>query len=266
MSTSTPEPDATSVNREAWDRRTKLHLQSEFYDQAGFKSGRCSLNSIELELLGQLESRKVLHLQCHFGQDTLSMARLGADATGVDFSPEAVAAAKALSKELSTRARFVCSDVLRLDLGERFDTVFTSYGVLSWLEDLELWADRVVAHLQPGGVFILVEFHPTLMMYDFDSRKLAYHYFRRHYREEVEGSYAVSDSQQIHTEHFWTFSLSDVFSALLARRLRVLDFQEYDYSPYGCFSGMVEEEPGKWRWESSVRFPHIFSLKMEKSK
>ena len=110
----------------------------------------------------------------------------------------------------------------------------------------------------------MVEFHPTLMMYDFESRKLAYHYFRRHYREEVEGSYAVTDSDQIHVEHFWTFSLSDVLSPLLARGLRVLDFQEYDYSPYGCFSGMVEEEPGRWRWESGVRFPHIFSLKMKK--
>ena len=262
----TASEDTTKVNREAWHRRTKLHLSSEFYDMAGFKTGRCSLNPIELELLGKVEARKLLHLQCHFGQDTLSLARMGAEATGVDFSQEAVAAAKSLSKELSIKANFVCSDVLELDLGERFDTVFTSYGVLSWLENLDVWADRVVAHLKPGGVFLLVEFHPTLMMYDFESRKLAYHYFRGRYREEVEGSYAAPDSEQTHLEYFWTFSLADIFSVLLARGLRVLDFQEYDYSPYGCFSGMVEEEPGQWRWESEVRFPHIFSLKMENGK
>ncbi|MCA9781637.1 MAG: hypothetical protein KC800_33195, partial [Candidatus Eremiobacteraeota bacterium] len=93
--------------------------------------------------------------------------------------------------------------------------------------------------------------------------ELAYHYFRRHYREQVEGSYAVSDSKQTHVEHFWTFSLSDVFTVLLSRGLTVLDFQEYDYSTYGCFAGMVEEEPGRWRWESGVRFPHLFSLKMK---
>ena len=133
-----PDIDATSVNREAWDRRTKLHLSSEFYDQAGFKSGRCSLNSIELELLGKVEARKVLHLQCHFGQDTLSLARMGAEVTGVDFSQAAVEAARGLSEELSIKANFVCSDVLHLDLGEKFDTVFTSYGVLSWLKNLSL--------------------------------------------------------------------------------------------------------------------------------
>ena len=133
-----PDFDATSVNREAWDRRTQLHLSSEFYDLAGFKSGRCSLNSIELELLGKVEARRVLHLQCHFGQDSLSLARLGAEVTGVDFSRAAVTAAKSLSEELSIRADFVCSDVLKLDLGVKFDTVFTSYGVLSWLESSEI--------------------------------------------------------------------------------------------------------------------------------
>lgn len=254
--------DYTAVNREAWDRRTGLHLTSKFYDVASFKEGRCSLNSIELDLLGEIRDKELLHLQCHFGQDTLSLARRGARVTGIDFSTESIAIARQLRQELGLSAEFECCDVLELDLGRQFDVVYTSYGVLTWLEDLERWADRVVRHLRPGGELVLVEFHPTLMMFDFDSRKLAYDYFRRHYREQVQGSYAVNDSEQTHIEHFWTFSLSDVFTALLSRELTVLDFQEYDYSPYGCFSGMVEEESGRWRWQSEVRFPHLFAIRM----
>lgn len=254
--------DWLSTNRKAWDRRATLHLDSEFYDVDSFKEGRCSLNPIELEALGELDGKSVLHLQCHFGQDTLSLARLGAQATGVDFSPEAISIAKQLSQELSLEADFVCSNVLSLDLGKQFDIVYTSYGVLSWLDDLQAWAGRVAAHLAPGGIFHMIEFHPTLMMFDFDSRSLSYDYFQEYYQEEVAGSYAARDEEKTHTEHFWTYSLGEIMTALLNSGLRVLEFEEYDYSPYGCFNGMKEEQPGCWRWESSVRFPHLFRLKM----
>ena len=252
----------TATNRSAWDQRAELHVASEFYDVAGFKAGHCSLNSIERNALGDVAGKSVLHLQCHFGQDTLSLARLGAKATGVDFSPEAVKHAAQLRDELKLEADFVCEDVLKLDLERKFDLVYTSYGVLTWLDDLDKWADRVDAHLAPGGVFHLVEFHPTLMMFDFDSREMAYHYFRHHYREDVAGSYAAKDDEKIHSEHFWSHSLGEVLSPLLRRRFQLLEFEEYDYSPYGCFSNMVEEEPGCWRWESKIRFPHLFHLKM----
>ena len=252
----------TDENRRAWDRRAELHLGSDFYDVPGFKAGRCSLNSIERDALGDVSGRSVLHLQCHFGQDTLSLARLGAKATGVDFSAESVRIAEQLRDEMALEADFFCEDVLKLELGRKFDVVYTSYGVLTWLNDLDEWAARVDAHLAPGGEFHLVEFHPTFMMFDFGSRNLAYHYFQHHYREEVAGSYAVTDDDSKHVEHFWTHSLSEVLTPLLKRGFQLLEFEEYDYSPYGCFQGMVEESAGKWRWETDIRFPHIFRLKM----
>ena len=250
------------TNRKAWNERAELHVGSKFYDVPGFKAGRCSLNAIERDALGDVADKTVLHLQCHFGQDTLSLARLGAKATGVDFSPEAIKIARQLRSDLKLEADFVCEDVLKLELNKVFDIVYTSYGVLTWLDDLNRWADRVDAHLAPGGVFHLVEFHPTLMMFDFDSKEWAYHYFRHHYQEEVAGSYAAQDDERVHSEHFWSHSLEEVLTPLLERGFQLLEFEEYDHSPYGCFSNMNEEEPGVWRWDSKIRFPHLFRLKM----
>lgn len=252
-----------AVNQAAWDRRTALHLKSDFYDLESFRQGRCSLNPIELEALPEVEGKSLLHLQCHFGQDTLSWARRGARVTGVDFSPAAIRAARGLAQELELEARFLESDVLQLELEEQFDIVFSSYGVLTWLPDLERWAHTVESLLRPGGAFFLVEFHPALMMLDFEGGSLSYDYFRRPYQEDVQGSYAAPEGP-VHREHFWTHSLSDVITPLLDRGLTLLEFQEHDHSPYGCFPNMTEQQPGIWRWQSDVRIPHLFSLKMGK--
>lgn len=259
------EPDRvneTEINRAAWDQRTALHLKSEFYDLESFRAGRCSLNSIELETLPEVEGKSLVHLQCHFGQDTLSWARRGAQVTGVDFSPEAIKAARELASDLRIEARFLESDVLKLELDEQFDIVFTSYGVLTWLPDLQRWAETVASLLRPGGYFVMVEFHPALMMLDFDTATLSYDYFRKPYREEVAGSYAARDPGSTHVEHFWTHSLDEVLTPLLSEGLTLLEFREFDYSPYGCFPNMVEQSPGIWRWRSKIRLPHLFSLKM----
>ncbi|MCA9796924.1 MAG: class I SAM-dependent methyltransferase, partial [Candidatus Eremiobacteraeota bacterium] len=212
---------------------------------------------IEVEAVGAVEGKSLLHLQCHFGQDSLSWARRGARVTGVDFSPAAVAAARQMAEELDLTAEFVESDVLALDLARRFDIVFTSYGVLGWLPDLEGWAKVVARHLAAGGLFCLVEFHPALMMLDFDTGQLAYEYFHQSYQETVSDSYAGQLGPR--EEHFWSHSLEDVLGPLLAH-LRLERFREFDYSPYGCFGGMQEQEPGRWRYPAPVRLPHLFSL------
>lgn len=249
------------TNRRAWDSRVPVHLDSTFYDNQAFLAGRCSLNAIEVEAVGSVAGKTLLHLQCHFGQDSLSWARRGARVTGVDFSPAAVAAARQLAEELELAARFVQSDVLALDLGQTFDVVFTSYGVLGWLPDLDGWAEVVARHLAPGGLFYVVEFHPALMMLDFETGQLAYEYFHRAYHETVKGSYAGDLAER--EEHFWSHSLADILRPLL-RQLTLERFCEFDYSPYGCFTGMLEEEPGRWRYPAPVRLPHLFSLAMRR--
>ena len=150
------------ANRRSWDTRTPTHFGSRFYDVDGFRAGASSLQSIEIEEVGDVDGKSLLHLQCHFGLDTMSWARLGARATGVDFSEEAVSLARSLSEELGIDADFVVSNVYDLPdvMDQRFDVVFTSYGALTWLPDLERWADVAAHFLEPGGFFYVVDSHP----------------------------------------------------------------------------------------------------------
>ena len=132
-------------NLDMWNDWAPLHAESEFYDVEGFKNGRNSLDSIELEEVGDVTGKSLLHLQCHFGMDTLSWARLGARVTGVDFSDKAIDIARSLSTELGIEADFICSSVydLRKNLDGKFDIVYTSAGVLCWLPDLKQWAEII---------------------------------------------------------------------------------------------------------------------------
>ena len=252
-------------NRLIWDERTGHHIKSEFYDLEGFKSGKSSLNSIELDLLGPLQDKSVLHLQCHFGQDSCSLSREGAQVTGVDFSPRALEVGQGLASELDLTTRFVESDVLTLPdvLEGEFDIVFTSYGVLGWLPDLERWAEVVTHFLKPGGNLVLVEFHPTLLMFDFPKGELGYQYFAQEYVEAVEGTYTDRSASIGGTEYCWSFSLSQVIGSLLKAGLRLDVFDEYKTCPYNCFPGMKEDGPGQWYYPAGdIRLPQLFSVKM----
>src|SRR5688572_730649 len=135
-------PDYLEKNRRLWNARTDVHVTSEFYELDKFLAGKSSLNEIELNLLGDLKGKSVLHLQCHFGQDSISLARLGAEVTGVDLSDKAIAKAKELAKQTGANAEFICTDIYELPqhLDKKFDVVFTSYGTIGWLPDLDKWA------------------------------------------------------------------------------------------------------------------------------
>ena len=139
--------DYLSINKEAWDKRTKVHVDSKFYDVEAFKDGKSSLNRIELEQVGNVEGKNLLHLQCHFGQDTLSWARQGAKVTGVDLSTEAIEQANKLKLALGLDATFVANDIYQFgnENTEKFDIVFTSYGVICWLPELNLWAKTIAS-------------------------------------------------------------------------------------------------------------------------
>ena len=239
------------ANRGVWDAWTATHLGSGFYELDRFRAGESSLNALELREVGDVAGKSLLHLQCHFGLDTLSWARAGASVTGVDFSPDAVAAAKALSEELGIAAEFVCSDVYALPevLGERsFDVVFTSYGVLSWLDDLERWAGVVARHLKPGGTFYIVEFHPVMGMLDEDGQRIAHPYFHSAEPQAFveQGSYADRSSGATHTLYQWAHSLADVVNALIGAGLRIEFLHEFPYSVHNCEPFLQESAPGRF--------------------
>ncbi len=258
-------------NRQLWDERVALHWNSSFYDMEGFKSGATTLQKPELEIISDLVAdKKLLHLQCHFGLDTLSLARMGAKVTGLDFSGEAIKAAKQLSDSISMPARFVESNVYDLEKSipkEQFDFIFTSYGAIPWLPDLKLWAAQIGKALKSGGHFFIAEFHPTFYLFDFDTLKISYPYFNpgKPFTEEATGSYAVPDAEgPAYTEYFWCHSLEDIISPLLNENMELTVFREYPYSPFNVFPNMEKQEEGKYRLKVGVEIPHIFALLFKK--
>ncbi|MBK7762490.1 MAG: class I SAM-dependent methyltransferase [Bacteroidetes bacterium] len=256
------------INKKTWNERTGVHVQSEFYNQAAFKAGKNSLNEIELSLLGDVRGKKILHLQCHFAQDTLSLARMGASAYGVDFSDEAIQVAKQTAEELQLHATFICCDLYELPqhLHEQFDIVFTSYGTIGWLPDIEKWADIVSQFLKPGGQFIFAEFHPAIWMYDDAITKITYSYFNAEpIIENENGTYAQKDAE-IQTKCIsWNHGLAEVIQALLNQQLQLQHFQEYNYSPYLVFPDMEEITPGHFQIKQfGNKMPLVYSLKMVK--
>jgi 2-polyprenyl-3-methyl-5-hydroxy-6-metoxy-1,4-benzoquinol methylase len=251
-------------NRDAWNKRVAAHLESEFYDLEGWKAGKTSLNDIELELLGNVSGKSILHLQCHFGQDTLSLARMGADVVGVDLSDKSIATAHKLNDELSLNAEFVESDVLELigKIDRQFDMVFTSYGTIGWLPDLDEWAKTIAHHLKPGGKLVFVEFHPVVWMFDSAFEKIEYRYFKDEPIIETNSdTYTDNADLAEKTEVSWNHGLAELFKALRNNGLILKSFDEFDYSPYNCFEGMKQLEERKFIIEKyGNKLPLVYSL------
>jgi SAM-dependent methyltransferase len=235
--------DYLDMNRIGWDRRAKAHIESAFYDVKGFLAGKTSLREIELDELGEVAGRSLLHLQCHFGLDTLSWARLGAICTGVDISPVAIEQAKGLTQKTGLEAQFVCSDIYSFQRGavDPYDIVFTSYGAVCWLPDLNRWADVVSSNLVMGGTFYMVEFHP---IYDLLA---GYSYFNTEVPDVEEGgTYTENGADAVAELATWAHPLSNVVNALVSSGIRVERLKEFPFSPYNCFEGMTEREPGRF--------------------
>jgi len=207
------------TNKDTWDQKVKIHATSKFYDVESFKNGKSSLNKYELDEVGSVKEKTLLHLQCHFGQDTLSWSREGAKCTGIDLSSEGIKKAKLLNDELGLDATFIESNLYDVPINVKgeFDFVFTSYGVIGWLPDIEKWGDIVASKLKKGGVFYMIEFHPIIWMFDFlqTPLKLAYPYSNSDViYEEYKGTYTNSDADIISKEYGWNHGLGEVISAL----------------------------------------------------
>jgi 2-polyprenyl-3-methyl-5-hydroxy-6-metoxy-1,4-benzoquinol methylase len=254
--------EARGANLRLWNAWTKIHEHAPGYNTAAFVAGESSLTPVELGELGPFvrEGTTLLHLQCHFGLDTLSWARRGARVVGLDLSDEAIALARRLADEvgLAGRAEFVCSDLYDADthLGDRqFDVVFVNWGAIEWLPDLERWAAIVARHLRPGGTFYMAEIHP--FAYSLDEVPGEHDVLIR-YRlqpdpdrpdvEPVEGSYADpgADTSGL-VAYGWQHSLAEVTGALIAAGLRLEHLHEFPTSPAPFWDWMVEDRD-RWWW------------------
>tara|TARA_R110002033_G_scaffold44644_4_gene87617 strand:- start:1443 stop:2243 length:801 start_codon:yes stop_codon:yes gene_type:complete len=256
------------VNRATWNKKVAIHSQSEMYDLDAFKKGKSSLMPYELKALGNVKDKFLLHLQCHFGQDTLSWSRMGAKCVGVDLSDEGVKLAKQLNTELGLNAEFVCCNVLDTSehVTETFDIVFTSYGTIGWLPDLKPWAKMIAERLKVGGIFYIVEFHPIAWMFDYTDGKseMKYHYSQDDViYDEYEGTYANQDSKMISKEYGWNHGLSEVVNSLIEAGLTIDCLNEYDESPYDVFPDLVKTDSEMYKIKDQ-KFPMIFELKATK--
>ena len=250
--------EAFNTNRETWNKKVAVHAASDFYNLEGFKKGGSSLNTYELDALGDVNQKSLLHLQCHFGQDTLSWQRMGALCTGVD-----------LNDELKLNASFVCCNVLDISkyISETFDIVFTSYGTIGWLPDLKPWAQLISERLKPGGVFYMVDFHPIAWMYDYSVMppKLKYGYQQEEtIYEEYEGTYADKNSKMVSKEYGWNHSLGEVISSLSEAGLRIEYLKENNASPYNIFPGFKKNNEGLYELVNGL-YPLIYEVKAIKN-
>jgi SAM-dependent methyltransferase len=267
-----------AANKHLWNQRTAVHKDSSFYNLAGFKAGENVLTPIELNELGDVKGKKMLHLQCHFGMDSLNWARLGADVTGVDLSDEAIKEAKQLNDELKMDAKFICCNVYDLhpqnteskipplEGGEAFDIVFTSYGTIGWLPDLDKWAGLIAHYLKPGGIFYMADFHPVVWMFDDEFTHIQYYYENREVIvTENYGTYTDRKADIKGKEYGWNHSTSELLNALINAGLKIEQFNEFMYSPYPNFTNSVETSTGKWQIKGMEgKIPMVYSIRAVK--
>lgn len=259
-------------NREMWNDWAPLHAESEFYDVESFKKGRCTLYPIEVEEMGDVTGKSLLHLMCHFGMDTLSWARRGAKATGVDFSGKAIDIARGLSKELGIEAEFICCNIYDLtkNLTNKFDIVYTSAGVLCWLPDIKRWAEIISHYLKQGGFFYILEGHPFMNMLLTDSQDVVEPEITRSYFYTAEpeicesaGSYTGQKTDRVHTGNEWTHSISDIINAIISAGLQIEFLREFPKIFFKAMPYMERDEEGYWRIPGD-KIPLIFTLKATK--
>jgi len=258
--------DYFETNRGLWNGWAKINAGSEFYDVEGFKAGKTSLQEIELKELGNVGGKSLLHLQCHFGLDTMSWARMGAQATGVDLSDEAISIARSLSKELGIDARFINLNIYALPdvLDARFDIVFTSYGAVCWLPDLDRWAELIARYLKPGGIFYTVDFHPIINILDDEGDHIQRSYFYRSepLSYEVQGSYTNWQADFKHKAYEWQHPISDIVGSLISSGLTLEFLHEFPFSPYACDRLTREIEPGRYELDKHPNsMPITYSIR-----
>ena len=255
-----------------WDERAPAHAASAFYDVPGFLAGQESLRAFEPGEVGDVRGKRLLHLMCHIGLDTLSWARRGAVVTGLDFSRPALDTAVSLAGRAGIgSARFVAAeidDASRALSGETFDIVYTGTGVQHWIPDIDSWARTVTALVAPGGFFYIVDYHPFPDCFDIvdgEVRRLRHGYLEHGpWVEQAVGSYAAPVGTSANTFIKWNHHIGSVVNALAAAGLRIEFLHEYEFTN-APFQGLERGEDGLWRAPADrFQIPLMFSLRAAK--
>lgn len=283
--------DPLAANRRRWDEVVAHHLNSEFYGVDRFREGADNLKPPELELLGDVQGKRLLHLQCHFGMDTLALARRGAHVTGVDLAPKAIEAARALAEELAPEfeqpPRFEAADVLSLapaagesteasppDLGVgTYDIVFASFGVMGWIRDPSLWMRIAHHHLRPGGKVVLVDFHPVPQALSFDKERPGHLTCQWPYDgqgrpdpEDDPSTYAEPTARIENTRvYWWAHPMTAVLQAAVSSGLQLKTLREWTRTWWNVFPGLQpaaipEGEPAAWQLPSPESLPLTYGF------
>ena len=264
--------DWLALNRANWDERVPVHLASPEYDLTTLRSGRRRLDVLTEAMLPPLAGLRVLHLQCHFGRDTLVLAGQGADVTGVDFSPPAIAAAQALAAELGLPAHFVLSDVYGapavLPGPASFDLVFTTWGTIAWLPDVAAWARVVAGFLRPGGRLLFLDAHPAALVFDdltaggdgWPGRFMPYFggapLVLDDPKDYADPAAQLRNERQVN----WLHPVSVILAALRDAGLRLDALQEHPRLTWQMFRCLVRDGDGLWTWPDRPWLPLSLGL------
>lgn len=256
------------TNKETWNKKVAVHAKSKMYNLDAFKNGKSSLMKYELGALSDISGKSLLHLQCHFGQDTLSFSRMGAKCTGIDLSDKGIELAKELNKELGLDAEFICCNVYDVNkhIKKQFDIVFTSYGTIGWLPDLQPWANVIASRLKNGGTFFMADFHPIVWMFDYqkEGNPMLYKYNQKEViYEEYSGTYANTSDEMITKEYGWNHGLGAIITALTNEGLQIEYLKEYDESPYNVLPDLQKTKSGMFVTKEKL-YPLIYTLKVKK--
>ena len=258
------------ANRAMWDERVPIHVGSRFYDVDGFRAGRECLRPFELTEVGDVAGKTLVHLQCHFGLDTLSWARHGARVAGLDFSEPAVAMARQLATEIGVAAEFVTAtvyDAVAAFGGRQFDVVYTGLGALVWLPDMTRWAKVVAALQKPGGILYLSEFHPFTDVFSYRTLEVVRPYFDSGPQVDDEsGTYTDSAvTTKNNLSYQWIHPIGEVVTALVEAGLHLEFLHEHDYTLWARWPFLERRSIDEYRLpEGMPSLPLMYSLRARK--
>ena len=262
---------AEIANQTFWDEIAPVHYKS--YDIEKLKQGKSLIDVIQKKEIGSVKDKSLLHLQCHIGTDSLSWVLEGARMTGVDFSKESIKIANKLKKILGLKAQFIESNIYDLPniLKEKFDIVYTSQGVLTWLKDIKAWGKLISHYLKPGGIFYIMEIHPLVYIFDSDKQgelKVKYSYFpgeKPTLWDDDSPDYSEREYIPKNPTYEWTWPLGEILTSLIEAGLKIEFLHEYDKLFYKEFPDMVQDEEGWWYLPKyKGKIPLTFTLKAKK--
>ena len=275
---SASDADWRSANRANWDERVGIHLKAPIYEIQSLRAGRGRLNPIEEAEIGPIEGFRVLHLQCHFGRDSLILASRGAEVVGLDFSPPAIATARQLAAELGLagQARFVEADLYdapgAIPEPGSFDLVYVTWGAINWLPDIRRWASIVAHFLKPGGALHLAEGHPAALVLDDSAPREGAMpgWFAPYFSDgalviDSPLDYADERARLTNTRTYeWLHPLGAIVTAVVDAGLTLRWLHEHDAVPWRMFEVLVKCPDGMWRWPDRPWLPLAFSLRAER--